>query len=85
MRSPHGIAITTDGDTGRQVKRDVVVCCHCQRVSEVDVGPMLNFPWCWKCHAPTCQRAACTSTCDPWERQLERAEAKHALLRAVRG
>ena len=78
MRNAHGY-LKVDGT----VERDVIRCCHCQQICDVPPGPMLNFPWCWKCGAPTCQQESCVTGCDPWERQLERAEAKHALARAV--
>lgn len=78
MRKPHGYLVV-DGER----ERDVIRCCHCQQICDVPPGPMQHFPWCWKCGAPTCQSERCTAMCDPWERQLERAEAKHALLRAV--
>ena len=83
MREPHGYAVTTDAETGRAVEHDVIRCCHCQRIREVPAGPLSTFPWCWACGAPTCQSEQCTARCDPWERQIERSEARDRLFRDV--
>lgn len=83
MRHPHGYSVTADVDTGRQVESDVVTCCHCQKVCEVPPGPMTGFPWCFKCGRPTCQSLACIARCDPWERRLERMEARERFHRAM--
>lgn len=53
-------------------------------------GSPLRTPWreepgamCARCHAPICLACYADGRCRPWERQLERMEARDRLRRAV--
>lgn len=73
-----GYAIWTGGDFSGPAEADTFTCSHCQRV--VFIKPRApaseSGGWCGRCDALICGRCADKGVCTPWEKQLERIEAK---------
>jgi len=71
------------------VERDTLRCCHCQRHIIVPPGPPKPgeelYGVCRQCHSITCPPCAALGTCTPWEKQLERQEARGRMLKAILG
>jgi hypothetical protein len=83
MRNPGGYEITTFPDRPA-VESDTYTCCHCNTIvivppnkSPSDVGGW----WCGLCSKPAC--GGCVGRCVPFEKWLDRLEAKARLHRAV--
>lgn len=84
MRHPGGTLFCTDTSTGNLTERDSFTCKHCNTVVWVppkanpsDIGGM-----CYACMGLVCPRCVDKRTCDPFEKKLARAEARHAALRS---
>jgi predicted amidophosphoribosyltransferase len=60
---------------------DVAVCAHCQAV--VAVRAKDGVGWCARCAAPVCPRCEAAAVCRPFERRLERLEARDRFLRSA--
>lgn len=100
MPRPLGYSILTDPDVA-PVERDTVTCAHCQHVVHLKPGSgysvyLLWVPaegrWreepgamCGRCYAPICLACCDDGRCRPWERQLERMEARDRLRRVATG
>ena len=98
MSRPLRYSILTAPDAP-PLERDTITCVHCQRIVHVKPGTgatvyLLWVPaesrWveemgamCAKCNAPVCLPCCDLGVCVPWERQLERLEARARLHRAV--
>lgn len=76
----HGI-ITVDGRIVEET--DQASCVHCQFNWVVKPGSGTKRGWCWRCGGPTCGKQKCETRCDPWERWVERVEARSRLQEAV--
>jgi hypothetical protein len=78
--------VVASGPAGT-VERDTFTCHHCNRV--VVVAPGANAAacggWCWLCSRLICGPCATRGNCDPWEKQMERMEARDRLRRQVLG
>jgi hypothetical protein len=87
----NGYATLVDPDRngGRAMEASTVSCCHCQAVvflhdlatgkrNESDIGG-----FCFRCMKPTCGPCADRGVCDPFEKQIERAEARGRMLAAI--
>jgi hypothetical protein len=72
---------------GAPVERDTIACHHCQRHIVIPPGPPRDdlFGVCWNCSKFICPPCAKKQTCTPWEKQMERIEARDRMLRAVLG
>lgn len=82
MRNPHGILITTGPDG--VVETDTFLCGHCGGIVAVkpkqapeDIGGM-----CKHCMAMTCRGCTARGSCTPFEKALERAEARDRARRS---
>jgi len=99
MRHAHGYALILDPDRA-QVEYDTIRCCHCQRIVFVKPGSASTvylFPqkdgrtleepgaFCGRCMGPICLLCHDLGRCTPWERQLERTEARDRLRRQILG
>lgn len=89
--APKGHAVTIDG-WGIEIHRDTYTCKHCQRVCEVEPRADPNEFWCASCAAPVCKRCKAAdwnrpagAPCGHFERQLDAAEARDRLRRAMYG
>jgi hypothetical protein len=96
MRRPGGyVTITSPDDL---VEFDTTMCQHCQRHILVKPGhgntvyliPLPNGQyveepgaWCGRCHGPICLPCHENGTCLPWEKYLEKIEAKAASRRSL--
>jgi hypothetical protein len=77
-----------DTDTGFEAKnRDTFTCHHCGTVVLVkpkcdpaDLGGL-----CKTCMKLICHKCAAKGGCDPWEKQMERMEARERLYAAATG
>lgn len=82
MRRPGGYATITDPDKPL-VELDTTTCAHCQKVTHIkararpeDLGGL-----CKACMGLICQHCV-GKGCDPFEKQLERSEARQEALRS---
>lgn len=73
-------AFTESGPTG-VVRTGTFTCVHCSRLQAVSVEEKKDVGWCRKCMGPTCNGCA-GKKCVPYERRMERAEARAAALRS---
>lgn len=83
MRRPQGQATIVDPDAPT-IEMDTFTCAHCQQVRHVkvkerpeDVGGLCKM--CMKLICPGCVDKA---ICDPFEKKLEREEARYHALRS---
>lgn len=82
-RREQGVAEWTYA-AGRIVARPTLTCAHCNRVTIIEQGAKAEDcgGFCLKCMAPTC--TGCTGKgCTPFERELERMEARGRLLASM--
>lgn len=75
------------GPDGRRVEQETFTCGHCSQIVTVpnraaadEVGG-----FCRVCMSMVCPGCLATDRCDPYERKLERIEARERLLRSVLG
>jgi hypothetical protein len=80
-----GQATWIDPARDKPLVRDTVHCAHCEALHFVTPGvvPTDEGGWCMRCGDYICGPCADKGRCTPWERQMERAEARGALLRQV--
>jgi hypothetical protein len=85
-RRAGGYVVITDPDKPT-VERDSICCYHCQRHVLIPPGPPPAgeelYGVCWSCSKFICPPCAKKRTCTPWEKQMERMEARDRLRRAV--
>lgn len=86
MRRPGGYLQIINAD-GSMVERDSFTCCHCQRVVFVapKAAPADCGGWCFRCGKPQCPSCVADGRCTPFEKRLERAEARGRMLAAITG
>lgn len=94
MRNPQGYAQVVGGgvvsrDPGLQSldqwgEADTFTCGHCQRIVHVPVkaDPSNIGGHCKQCDTLICPHCVDKGTCDPWEKQMERMEARQQALRS---
>ena len=82
MRRAGGILIATSPDGTRET--DTFTCSHCQTVCFVeprerpeDIGGL-----CKQCMKLICPRCVDAGVCVPWEKEMERQEARYHALRS---
>lgn len=82
-RIPKGATgrLECERDDGRQFTHPTFTCAHCQHVHEIMIGAPMDWGYCRRCMAPVCPNPACNDHCDPFEKKLERSEARGRLLR----
>jgi hypothetical protein len=82
MHRPGGFLIATGPDGVKEW--DTFTCCHCQAITIVPAraAPDDCGGFCRLCMRMTC-KACAGKECTPFEKQLERAEARHRSLRSM--
>lgn len=81
-----------DALTGVGMERDTITCCHCQRIVFTKPGSAATVYQVWnpttrlwveemgamcgRCNKPVCLGCHEDGRCRPWERQMERIEAR---------
>jgi hypothetical protein len=80
LRNPGGYAVWSGGD-GRDVEADSVTCCHCNNVTLLTGGKHTPVGFCRRCMKACCE--ACEVTCTPFEKELEKMEARGRSLRSM--
>jgi hypothetical protein len=83
MRRPGGYAVITDPDAPvREI--DTFTCGHCNRVVHVPprCDPATLGGQCKMCMTLICPACAGKPGCDPFEKKLERMEARGRALRS---
>jgi len=82
-RRDHGTAEWTSA-SGRVVTRSTITCCHCNAVTIIEQGARAEDcgGFCLRCMKPTCKGCA-GKGCVPFERDLERQEARARLLASM--
>ena len=98
MRNPHGYTTIT-GDLARkdptlveqgvrhtEAEIDTYLCEHCNRVVHVPAraDPSTMGGFCRQCMGLICPKCVDKRTCTPWEKKMEKAEARQRLLDAMR-
>jgi hypothetical protein len=70
---------------GHKAYEDFYVCFHCQRTTFVRPreDPAELGGLCKICMRMICKRCVAKERCDPWEKQMERAEAKQRFLNSA--
>ena len=83
MRKPQGYLIGL-GPEGVISESDSFTCAHCQRVVIVKprCDPADMGGHCRICDKLICKRCVAYGQCVPWEKQMERMEARDAALRS---
>lgn len=83
MRRPGGYLVVIGQE--KKAEADTFTCCHCQRVVLVKpkAPPAECGGWCGRCAKLICGPCAARPGCDPFERKLERVEARARLLAAL--
>lgn len=97
MRNPHGYT-TIVGDLARKTPTlveqgvrhtekeiDTFTCEHCNRVVHVPAraAPETMGGFCRQCMGLICPKCVAKRTCTPWERAMEKMEARQRLLDAM--
>lgn len=77
-----GFQVTTD-PSGKETIRETFTCPHCGRPTLKPRGGEDNG-WCHMCFRMTCIRCGKIDRCVPFEKRLERIEARAKLLNAAR-
>jgi hypothetical protein len=81
MLRPQGYAITTEPGKP-DVEEDTITCGHCNGISFVPAGCQ-PADTCRMCMRYICEACVKLARCDPFEKKLERIEARDRLLRAA--
>lgn len=86
MRRPQGYATITEPGKNT-VEMDTFTCGHCNRIVHVKPfqAPEELGGGCRLCMSPICAACAGQGGCDPFEKKLERMEARDRLRRAAEG
>jgi hypothetical protein len=86
MRRPGGYMTVTEPDKAT-IERDTFTCGHCNGIVIVlpNQPPEDMGGQCKLCMSLTCAHCTGLGRCDPFEKKLERMEAKDRLYRAARG
>jgi hypothetical protein len=74
-RRPHGVLYVVHED-GRREERDILTCAHCQYTWPLVPGSGRTRGWCRLCAGPLCGKRPCMTACVPYERMIERIEAR---------
>jgi hypothetical protein len=88
MRRPQGYAVTVDPD-GPTVEEDTFTCKHCNSIVFVKPGAPASAcgGWCGRCAANICGPCADemsrTLKCRPFEKWLDKVEARDRLRAAL--
>ncbi len=84
MTMRHASYCRASGPDGTQ-EWDAFTCVHCQAI--VRIAPRASASasggWCGRCNQPICGPCAATGQCTPWEKQMERIEARDRFLRSA--
>jgi hypothetical protein len=82
MLQPQGYGVETGPDGIKEA--DSYTCFHCQRIVFVQprCPPSDAGGWCGRCTRLICKRCVGKGSCTPWERQMERMEARDRALRS---
>jgi len=72
-------------DPGGTREHDTFTCAHCQRIVHVRprADPASCGGLCKLCMGLVCPRCNARTRCDPWEKKMERAEARDRFLRSA--
>lgn len=84
MRNPGGYAFVTEA--GRVVKeRDTFTCAHCNRCVFVQPGTPASDcgGFCRQCMKLLCGGCADKGVCTPFEKELEKEEARFRFLKSA--
>ena len=84
MRKAQGYAVIADPNAPVR-ECDTFTCVHCQRIVFVQpkCDPSDAGGFCRLCYSHICGPCADKGRCDPFERRLERMEARGRLLQSI--
>ena len=87
MRRPGGYAVLMDPANPGAVERDTFTCSHCNGVVFVQPkqDPTEMGGFCRLCYGHICKGCASTMKCDPFEKKLERMEARDRNFEVMSG
>lgn len=67
---------------GQVTVQETLTCAHCQKIyPKPGTGDLAGF--CHQCFKPVCLKCGALDRCDPFEKKLERIEARDAMLRSM--
>ena len=66
---PHGTIIIIDPAFAREIQRDTLTCCHCNKVWVVQHGSGKARGFCYRCNRVTCGGPGCLE-CVPIEKRI---------------
>lgn len=84
LRKPSGLLFKTDPDARQMTTEyETLSCAHCQRTKVIykkgqDMGGL-----CYVCWSLICGPCTDKGICEPWERQLEKQEARFQSRRSM--
>ena len=55
---------------------DTAMCAHCQKHWRIRPGSGMKRGFCMNCNGPTCGKKHCEEHCVPFEKAIERMEAR---------
>ena len=67
---------------GNVLVEDTLTCAHCNRLYPKP-KPSDQFGFCHMCFKPVCLKCGKLDRCDPFEKKLERMEARDRLLKQI--
>jgi hypothetical protein len=84
VRNPQGYALWTD-PSGVAQERDTFTCAHCNSVVFVEPAkdPASLGGFCRLCMKNVCAKCADAGKCEPFEKKLEKMEARSRLLKSI--
>lgn len=81
-----GYATWTDPDLGTTTKeRDTFTCCHCNKIVFIEpkADPSTLGGFCRLCMKGVCPTCHNKGTCTPFEKKMEKDEARARLLKSI--
>jgi hypothetical protein len=84
MRRPQGYAIIMDPSMPQPIERDTFTCFHCNTIVLIEPPPAPPVGgFCRLCMRDICTKCTDYGACTPFEKKLEKMEARERLLKAA--
>jgi hypothetical protein len=71
------------GPDCKNSEHDTVTCYHCQKIIILRVGQIPEGGWCMSCSKMICNLCVDKGICTPWEKQMEKMEARQRMLNSM--
>jgi len=84
LRRPSGVLVTVDPDSPQmQTETPTYTCGHCQKTKAIGARDPDLGGTCRVCWTMLCGPCTDKGTCDPWERNMERQEARYQSRKSM--